>query len=128
MHKSNLQRNGQINSNHVVSEIGNIQWQLDDMRLLSADENLAFDSGYLYCIATRDKSLKASFYAIDVEHGCISWSTELEKVAGSFEKTEYPIFSAPVIVNQLAYFLYQPTQVGLNPILFCIDTCSDPQI
>lgn len=124
MHKSNPQRNGQANYDFQVLSIGEIQWRLDGIQLLSADKNILFESGSLYCIATRDSPLKASFYEIDAENGQINWSLNIDETERATTDHNTALFCSPIIVNKLAYFLYKPTQTRLRPILFCIDTVS----
>lgn len=124
MYKSNPQRNGQANDEFRVSSIGEIQWRLESIQLLSADKNIAFKSDSLYCIATRDNPLRASFYSINAENGQIDWSIEIDKEDRKAGGHDMALFCSPVIVNKLAYFLYKPIQARLRPVLYCIDIVS----
>ncbi|MBE9137982.1 PQQ-binding-like beta-propeller repeat protein [Nodosilinea sp. LEGE 07088] len=117
MFRANLQRTGSQDIDITVNAISGYQWRLNDFKLASSDKTIVFESGYLYCLATRIDAMFASFYQIDAEEGKINWSLKINQPI--FGASDY--FSSPVIVDELAYFLYQPMLQNLRPALFCIN-------
>lgn len=65
--------------------------------------------------------MEASFYEINAENGQVDWSIKIADTDGREPGNSTECFSAPVIINRLAFFLYKPTKARLRPILFCVD-------
>ena len=99
-----------------------IEWRIRKLRLVSADKDIVYHQGTIYCIADDDGSTDAHFYAIDACSGKIQWTIDL-----AVQGLEHDIetFSSPVVKGNFAYFLRQPNRPWTQPVLYGVDIVAE---